>query len=126
MIWTNDNPCGAGSEGVTTGTSLDSVLVALLDATTVSVELLKRNAVEEAIVTSVVLVEDPVESIFDVVVAVSGVDDATCASAGLIIKSPVRLRPTARAKPTLGLIPLFIPASYHGLYLCMTLSPCIN
>jgi hypothetical protein len=71
-------------------------------------EALKRDAVEEAVVTSVVLVENPVESIFDVVVAASGVDDATCASTGLIIKSPVRLRPTARAKPTLGLIPLFI------------------
>jgi hypothetical protein len=68
IIWTNDRPCGAGSEGVTGAASFDSVLVALLDATTVSVELLKRDAVEDAIITSVVLVEDPVESIFDVVV----------------------------------------------------------
>jgi hypothetical protein len=88
--------------------SLDSVLVALLDATTVSAEPSKKEVVEEALVTSAVLLEDPVESIVDVVVAASGVDDATCASTGLIIKSPVRLRPTARAKPTLGLIPLFI------------------
>jgi hypothetical protein len=107
IIWTSDKPCGAGSEGVTGAGSLGSVLVELLDAT-VSATPLKRDVVEEALVTSVVLVENPVESIIDVVVAASGVDDATCASTGLIIKSQVRLRPTARAKPTLGLIPLFI------------------
>jgi hypothetical protein len=93
IIWTSDKPCGAGSDGVTSGRWSGSVLVALLDATTVSVGLLKKDVVEEALVTSVVLVEDPVESILDVVVVASGVDDATCASTGLIIKRPVRLSP---------------------------------
>jgi hypothetical protein len=100
------------------------MLVALLDATTVLAEPLKRDVVEEALVMSVVVVED--ESIFEVVVAASGVDDATCASTGLITKRPVRLRPTARAKPTLWLIPLFMSSSYHVLYPFLTLSPCIT
>jgi hypothetical protein len=107
IIWTSDKPCGAGSDGVIGAGSFGSVLVALLGAI-VSAVPLKVDVVEEALVTSIVLVEDPVRSIFDVVVAASGVDDATCASTGLIIKRPARLRPTARAKPTLWLIPLFI------------------
>jgi hypothetical protein len=102
-IWTSVKPCGAGSEGVINETvGLDSVLVALLDATDVSAGSLEK-AVDDAVpVTSTVVVEDPLKSIFDVVVAKSDVEDATCASAGLISKRPVRLRPTAIAKPTWG------------------------
>jgi hypothetical protein len=102
------------------------VLVALLDAATVSAKPLKRDVVEEAVAASVVVVDDPVKSITEVVVAASDADDATCASTGLIIKSPARIRPTATAKPTLGLIALFIPASYHLPYRLRTLSTFIK
>jgi hypothetical protein len=108
-IWTSVKPCGADSDGVINETvGLDSVLVAVLDATNVSADSPEEAVVDAAPVTSTVVVEDPLKSMFDVVVAESGVDDATCASAGLIINRPVRLRPTAIAKPTLGLIALSI------------------
>ena len=122
-IWTSARPCGAGSEGVINETvGLDSVLVALLDAISVSADSLDEAVADAAPVTLIVVVEDPLKSIFDVVVAESNVDDATCASAGLIINRPVRLRPTAIAKPTLGLIALFMWPSYHGANPCQALS----